>query len=973
MTYQNYRHYKLPITINPLEYGKLIIKIDNIYILSITPKAIAILTQFNDFNEIKFYREGDLIFSYKDFKTNDNEFIRILDNKKFTFKDNILKNIEIIIRNLILLIYIILFILFPENGFELSMVFARNVSRNIWTNEGYNFENKVFTNQLFQTIFNKFWKSIEHKFTESNHIYILFKIKYRGNQTLSIGTVQRLNKFDKQWYFDFIINNIEFKTEFYKEQLINSIIFSYGFKEGKLENKNLIDEKLTYQDCYNYKIPISMNPLDFGIILWQNENNYSIFNNGMIINLVKFDNHNEVEFFKNGKSITKFTDKFISENTFERQVRTKKYLFVNKVQELFTQEMKTKYISKLAPSISVGEKQICMDIETYMDGDTLVPFLICFYDGEKAFYFGLWDYPNPEAMILDCFCSIFIRKYKDYKVYFHNMSKFDIIFLLKYLVKIVDVSPIIHNGRIIQLEVNYGPDNQYKVTIKDSLLILLRSLDELSKAFKIDNPKGLFPFLFVNKDNLNYNGQVPDFASFGDKISKDQYLEYSNRFNNDWNLKNESIEYCILDCKSLYQILNKFGDMIFNLFQVDIHRYPTLSSLAFAIFRTKFMEKEIIPKLSGKIAENIRLSYTGGSVDMYIPKALKGSTIYCYDVNSLYPSQMFEFNMPVGNPTYFEGDISKIDPNAFGFFYCKIKAPDNLLHPILQTRVKTNEGIRTIAPLGNWTDWMFSKEIENARLFGYTFEIMSGYMFENKNIFKEYVELLYSFRNENPSGTPLNLIAKILLNSLYGRFGMDDQFNQIKILHKDLVGEFESKNLDLIVDFIELDDYVIIFYRNKNNEEIIEHNVSVGIASAITAYSRIHMTQFKNNPNITLYYTDTDSIYTDSDIDSNLIDSKTLGKLKLENTCKKAIFLAPKVYCLETDKGKIITKAKGLSHEIELTMSDYEHLLFKDSLIQKTQTKWFRSLDLGKIDIIDQVYTLKVTDNKRKLFYLNWI
>ena len=39
---------------------------------------------------------------------------------------------------------------------------------------------------------------------------------------------------------------------------------------------------------------------------------------------------------------------------------------------------------------------------------------------------------------------------------------------------------------------------------------------------------------------------------------------------------------------------------------MDISKYPTLSSLAFAIFRTKFMEKEIIPKLSGKIGQ---LSY----------------------------------------------------------------------------------------------------------------------------------------------------------------------------------------------------------------------------------------------------------------------------------------------------------------------------------------------------------------------------
>jgi hypothetical protein len=56
--------------------------------------------------------------------------------------------------------------------------------------------------------------------------------------------------------------------------------------------------------------------------------------------------------------------------------------------------------------------------------------------------------------------------------------------------------------------------------------------------------------------------------------------------------------------------------------------------------------------------------------------------------------------MPIGYPTYFIGDITLIDPNALGFCYCKIKAPDNLKHPILQTHVKTNGGIRTIAPLG---------------------------------------------------------------------------------------------------------------------------------------------------------------------------------------------------------------------------------------------------------------------------------
>jgi hypothetical protein len=56
--------------------------------------------------------------------------------------------------------------------------------------------------------------------------------------------------------------------------------------------------------------------------------------------------------------------------------------------------------------------------------------------------------------------------------------------------------------------------------------------------------------------------------------------------------------------------------------------------------------------------------------------------------------------MPVGNTTYFEGNIRKIDHKSFGFFYCEIIAPDDIKHPILQTHVKTKNGVRTIAPVG---------------------------------------------------------------------------------------------------------------------------------------------------------------------------------------------------------------------------------------------------------------------------------
>lgn len=151
-------------------------------------------------------------------------------------------------------------------------------------------------------------------------------------------------------------------------------------------------------------------------------------------------------------------------------------------------------------------------------------------------------------------------------------------------------------------------------------------------------------------------------------------------------------------------------------------------------------------------------------------------------------------------------------------------------------------------------------------------------------------------------------------------------------------------------------------------DENSSHNINVAIAAAITAYSRIHMSQFKNNPDINLYYTDTDSIYTDSNLEESLINDKILGKLKLENICKKAIFLAPKVYCLLTENNDFIYKVKGLKHEVKLTMNDFENLLYKDAFLLKKK-KWFRNLSEAQINILEQVYTLKVTDKKRKLIY----
>jgi len=96
---------------------------------------------------------------------------------------------------------------------------------------------------------------------------------------------------------------------------------------------------------------------------------------------------------------------------------------------------------------------------------------------------------------------------------------------------------------------------------------------------------------------------------------------------------------------------------------------------------------------------------------MFIPILSNDKKIYAYDVNSLYPSVLKNNLYPIGSPIYFEGDITKFDSSAFGFFYCKINAPNKLLYPILQLHYKTEGGIRTISPLGSWEGMYFSPSL----------------------------------------------------------------------------------------------------------------------------------------------------------------------------------------------------------------------------------------------------------------------
>jgi len=414
----------------------------------------------------------------------------------------------------------------------------------------------------------------------------------------------------------------------------------------------LIPTDIHFHRYQQHKLPITMDPLKYGKLLDKIGNRYFIqINNKNIAIINHLDGQNEVKFFKSGELTYEYIDKFIDEITFKRILGKKEFIFKNNELLLFKVEKSAKFINPLIRSETLSNKFLTMDIETFIKDGIHIPYCISFYDGENTFSYYLTDFKDSNSMIIKAILDLMIKKYDNYKIYLHNLANFDAIFLLKIIIKLGICKPIIHHDRIISIQLNYG---DHVVFFRDSQQLLIGSLAKLGKSFGVKTLKSIFPYFFVDENNLDYVGSIPNI-NFFDNISRNEYLEYYDNFNDKlWSMKDETIKYCNIDCISLYQIILKFNALIFDLFNLNIHKFPTLPSLALGVFRSNFLKINTIPQISGQVAKDIRMSYTGGACDMYIPKSEKDSNLYAYDVNSLYPSVMKDNDMPIGKPTFFK-------------------------------------------------------------------------------------------------------------------------------------------------------------------------------------------------------------------------------------------------------------------------------------------------------------------------------
>ena len=803
------------------------------------------------------------------------------------------------------------------------------------------------------TLLNSFFTEIVNKHN-SNHIMMQLRFS-SGDNYKSIGKVHVINHNSLDKLINIYKDDIIYRYSKYIDDEIDSLFICYKILDSKdplsikgeqiisaiprnLINKDHTKNRLITADDLN--LPRTMDISKWSDKFTIDTPSFKMFSkegNIYRIDIVNQGLKNIIRIFHEdtGNFIVEIVDQRKDENNFnvfERTIGDRTTIFDGrKTNSTSKQELKPLFIKKIKNNPKIQEaidNIVTMDLETRTkeNGDLEVISGAIYNPGLENKTFHISDYEfKPELMIIALFDYIF--NYKEYffnnkKIYLHNLSGFDGIFIMKHLANYADLmEPYIKDSKHIEWAVHKG---DCTIFFRDSLLILPASLASLGKSF--GHLKTEFDF-----------GTLKDNQSLLD--CKDKLLEYN-----------------LNDCIVLYNILKSFNEEIFNLFSLNIWNYPSIPSLAFAIYRSKFMKMENIPITESSLYQDIYSCYLGGHVDVYKPSPNPGEQVYCYDINSLYPYVMQENYYPVGKPTYFEGWFEGWH-KKLGIYYVDVICP-NLEVPFLMTRV---DG-KTIAPVGNFSAWLTSADIQFAMKLGYKFKMHKGYTFKAGKIFSNYVETIYDLRLEAKANEDKakDVVCKLLLNSLYGRFGMSPFLTKYHIV------EPGNYNGLLPEDIIQLGANELVSFPQAMNRDSITLNISLPVSAFVTSYARREIYFYKQLAGKDLLYSDTDSIFTTKPIPNKYIGNK-LGQMKLEYVAQDAVFLAPKVYGVSID-GVTKIKVKGAKN-LNFSLEELKKLLIKDESLVLDNEKWYRDITRGTINIKKLIYTLKVSENKRNLVY----
>ena len=325
-------------------------------------------------------------------------------------------------------------------------------------------------------------------------------------------------------------------------------------------------------------------------------------------------------------------------------------------------------------------------------------------------------------------------------------------------------------------------------------------------------------------------------------------------------------------------------------------------------FRSRF------PVLPKDIDADIRLAFRGGFTyvnDIYKEKPV-GKGI-CIDKNSMYPSKMVQKPLPYGKPEFFEGkyQYDSSMPLYIQSITCKFELKKNKI-PNIQLKnnlsfmpneyLSTTNGQLITISLCSPDYELF---LENYDIDDVTYN--GGWKFKQcQGMFDAYIDywMEQKIRAGKEGNQPVRQIAKLMLNSLYGRFGLSIVARQ---------------------KYPYLDDNGVVKFALLPEEE--REPVYIPVACFITAYGRvdtIRTSQQIRDYSLKKYgydaylYSDTDSIHcmlNDDDLeelkDIIFLDDYALGAWAKESEFDRAIFIRQKCY-VEEENGKLNVTVAGL-------------------------------------------------------------
>lgn len=523
------------------------------------------------------------------------------------------------------------------------------------------------------------------------------------------------------------------------------------------------------------------------------------------------------------------------------------------------------------------------------------------------------DYTENEKVIIGTKLSDFMEwceSEPNHKVYFHNL-KFDGQFIIYYLlthgykwVEKKDRNTRTFTTTISDMGMYYGIDvyfkvqgkNVNKITFLDSLKLIPLSVKAIAESFNLPEGKGSI--------NYDLHNDLPE----GSPISE------------------EEAHYISQDVRIVSHAINYFYSQGLNKM--------TIGSCALDEYK-KLISKRAFERYypTPKFHDDVKQSYKGGFT--YLNPKYEGKIIgkgLVLDVNSLYPSVMYNEYLPFGVGLFFKGQYK---PDPIYCLYtqmirCSFRIKKGKI-PTIQIKghgfFKGNEYLTSsldeevVLCLNNIDLELF---LENYDVFN--LEYISGWMFKGtKGLFKDYIdkwsEAKIKAKEEGNHG--LYLISKLFLNSLYGKFGTDN-----KVVSK--IPYYDSEEN-------------IVKYKFSDEEE--KEGIYVAMASFITSYARLKTIsaaqKITDNYNsgkskAEFVYADTDSLHvnlngmsedeflTECGLD---IHPTKLGAWDHEMTFKKGKYLRQKCYIEE----EIISEKKYIKG---ITKDEYgyppeDHFLYR--------------------------------------------